>query len=172
MTIHNLLRDVGERVVITTAVGEQVVVEILSNNRIGVVAPSGMKISNLEDDYSIDFNPTLQVVHVTYVGVVSLKARICAVNEVCENYAQSSPLKILVDVNKLEMNLSAEEQIAFGEYLAGHADLTGARVAVLHKPEHNPNLLIDVSAFNNGYLLAEFNRRKNAELWLTRSAAA
>lgn len=171
MTIHNLERNIGEKLVITTAAGKHVVVEVLGNNRFGILAPDDINIRNQEASYSIDLNVALQIVNVTYWGAVSLKDRMSAVNEVCENYAQSDPLKILVDVNKLEMDLTAEEQIAFGEYLAGHAGLTDARVAVLHKSEHNPNLLVDITAFNNGYLLAEFNKRINAESWLMRIAA-
>ena len=44
--------------------------------------------------------------------------------------------------------------------------LPNARVAVLHKPDFNPNAIIDDSAFNNGYLLAQFSSPDDAELWL------
>ena len=171
MIIHSLERDIGEKVVITTASGEQVLIEVLGNDLFGISAPDGINVSHQEAGYSIDFNPALKVVNVSYLGAVSLKDRVCAVNDVCENYARFGPLKILVDVNKLEMELTTEEQVAFGEYLAGHVDLTDARVAVLHKPEHNPNLVVDITAFNKGYLLAEFNKKENAEAWLLRTAA-
>ena len=129
MIIHSLERDVGEKVVITTAAGEQVVLEVLGNDLFGISAPKGIHVSNQEAGYSIDFNPALRVVTVCYKGAVSLKDRMCAVDEVCENYAGTGPLKILVDVNKLEMDLTTEEQIAFGEYLAGHVDFRWSSLA-------------------------------------------
>ena len=66
------------------------------------------------------------------------------------------------------MDLSFEDQQAFGEHLANHPGLTYARVAVLHKPDFNPNVVIDDSAYNNGYVLAQFSSRHDAELWLLR----
>ncbi len=66
------------------------------------------------------------------------------------------------------MDLSFDEQQAFREHLANNPGLTDARVAVLHKPDFNPNAIIDDSAFNNGYLLAQFSSHADAELWLLR----
>jgi hypothetical protein len=119
-------------------------------------------------NYTIDFDPARNIVSVTYSGRVSLEQRKRAVRQVCDAYAQLSPLKILVDVIALEMDLPVEEQMQFGEYLAANEGLRNARVAVLHKSGHNPNVVIDSCAFNKGYLLAEFNRRQNAESWLTK----
>ena len=82
------------------------------------------------------------------------------------NYSHLKPLNILVDVRELEMDLSFEEQQAFGEHLANHPGLTYARVAVLHNIDFNPNVVIDESAYNNGYVLAQFSSRNDAELWL------
>lgn len=43
MIIHSLERDIGEKVVITTASGEQVLIEVLGNDLFGVSAPDGIK---------------------------------------------------------------------------------------------------------------------------------
>ena len=109
----------------------------------------------------------LNIVNVTYTGTVSLHNRMQAVERVCRNYSQLRPLKILVDVRELVMDLSVEEQREFGKHLASHPGLTNARVAVLHKHDYNPNVVIDDAAFSNGYLLAQFSSRSDAELWLT-----
>ena len=116
--------------------------------------------------YVIHKDEALGIVNVTYTGTVSLHNRMQAVERVCRNYSHLHPLKILVDVRELVMDLSFDEQQAFGKQLANNPALTNARVAVLHKPDFNPNAIIDDSAFNNGYMLAQFISPDDAELWL------
>jgi len=117
--------------------------------------------------YVIHMDESLNIVNVTYTGTVSLHSRMQAVERVCRNYSDSRPLKILVDVRELVMDLSVEEQQEFGKHLAKHPGLINARVAVLHKPDFNPNVVIDDSAFNDGYILAQFSSLTDAELWLS-----
>jgi len=76
------------------------------------------------------------------------------------------PLKILVNVCQLKMHLTLDEQISYGEYLAVHSGLRNARVAVFHPASHNPNVIIDSTAFSNGYMLAQFIDIKEAINWL------
>ena len=116
--------------------------------------------------YVIELNKPLEIVNVIYSGKVSLDMRLQAVDQVCCNYCHLIPLRILVDVRELVMDLSFDEQQAFGKQLANNPALTNARVAVLHKPDFNPNAIIDDSAFNNGYMLAQFISPDDAELWL------
>ena len=116
--------------------------------------------------FRIALDDSLEIVNVVYNGTVDLETRKQAVERVCSGYGDLQPLKILVDVRELIMDLTFDEQQAFGEYLANHPGLTDARVAVLHRPEFNPNVVIDSSAYNNGYLLAQFSSRRDAEMWL------
>jgi hypothetical protein len=118
--------------------------------------------------YRINFNESLEIVNVIYSGAVSIDKRKQAVEQVCSNHSRLKPLKILVDVRELVMDISFADQQAFGEHLANHPGLTHARVAVLHKPDFNPNLVIDDSAYNNGYVLAQFSSHADAESWLLR----
>ena len=118
--------------------------------------------------YRIDFDSSINIVHVIYGNNVTLQERIEAVENVCSHYIDFKPLKILVDVRDLVMSLSFHEQQSFGEYLATHRGLINARVAVVHKSSHNPNVVIDTVAFSNGYKLAEFKNIKDAEAWLSR----
>ena len=118
--------------------------------------------------YVIHMDESLGIVNVTYSGTVSLHNRMQAVERVCRNYGHLQLLKILVDVRELVMDLSIEEQQAFGKYLASHPGLTNARVAVVHKPDFNPNVVIDDSAYNDGYMLAQFSSLTDAELWLSK----
>jgi hypothetical protein len=116
--------------------------------------------------YELKYNQSINIICVIYSGIVSLKERKAAVNEVCAKTFDQKELKILVNVCDLTMNLSIKEQSHFGEYLASHPGLSHAKVAVLHKPGYNPNLLIDTCAFNNGYRLAEFIKLEEANTWL------
>lgn len=116
--------------------------------------------------YIIELDKPLEIVNVIYSGKVSLDMRMQAVEQVCSSHSHLKPLRILVDVRELVMDLSFDEQQAFGKQLANNAALTNARVAVLHKPDFNPNAIIDDSAFNNGYMLAQFSSPDDAELWL------
>ena len=116
--------------------------------------------------YKIESKPPSNIVTLTYSGKVDLDMRLRTVNEICSNYSDLKPLRVLVDVRDLEMDMLFGEQEAFGEYLANHYDLHNARVAVLHKPSFNPNAVIDAKAYSNGYQLAQFSDRRDAELWL------
>jgi hypothetical protein len=118
--------------------------------------------------YSITYHEPLNIVHVIYSDAVSLDERVRAVEEVCRLYAHSRPLRILVNVRELEMRLSFQDQQTFGDFLASHPELSDARVAVLHSQSHNPNIVIDMSAFNGGYTLAQFNDTNDAEDWLVK----
>lgn len=117
-------------------------------------------------NYTIDFDSEKEIVKVAYAGRVSLDERVQAVKDVTRTYAKYMPLKILIDVRDLKMHLSLEEQKHFGQYLSNHKGLAEAKVAVLHPSDHNPNLLVDIHAFNNGYRLAEFEKRQVAQTWL------
>lgn len=116
--------------------------------------------------YTIELDNSREIVNVIYDGTVSLDMRKQAVEQVCNEHGEFKPLRILVDVRELIMDLAFEEQHAFGKYLANHPGLNHARVAVLHNSDFNPNVVIDSSAYNNGYLLAQFSNRYDAEMWL------
>ena len=119
--------------------------------------------------YTVTYDQPQGILRVIYSGAVTFDERLEAVEEVCLLYAHLRPLHILVNVRKLTMSLSFQEQQTFGDFIAGHPTLLDARVAVLHESGHNPNMVIDMSAFNNGYTLAQFNSTKEAEEWLRKS---
>lgn len=133
--------------------------------------------------YRIDFNEINGVIQVVYAGKVTLAERRQAVEDVCTQYGACRPLRILVDVSELEMVMTLDEQKAFGEFLASRSELADARVAVLYGKElcgkeqdgapslaqrksQNPNIIVDLVAFNNGYRLAQFVSLQLAAEWL------
>ena len=56
--------------------------------------------------YTIELHEQLQIVNVLYTGIAGLDLRMQAVKHVCENHAHLKPLKLLVDVRELLMDLS------------------------------------------------------------------
>ena len=116
--------------------------------------------------FKIDFDESSQIVSVVFSGATDLESKLRAVKEVTRIHADQEELKILVDVRKQIMNMSLDEQEAFGEYLANHNGLRNAKVAVLHEPGFNPNTVIDVISYKNGYRLAEFSSLQEARHWL------
>ena len=116
--------------------------------------------------YKIEFDEESKIVTVKYTGSVSLDSRLSAVNDVCISYSHLNPLRILIDVIDLDMQLSYEEQTYFGTQLAANKDLENAKVAVLHEKNNNPNLIVDTTAFINGYQLVQFDIKKEALSWL------
>ena len=120
-------------------------------------------------NYKISWDQSSGIISCIYQGTVSLEDKLQSVDEVCREYPLCKPFRILLIVCDLIMALSLEQQRLFGEYLASHPDLKTAKVAVLHKPDYNPNLMIDVTAFNNGYTLAEFNNIDDANIWLLKN---
>lgn len=116
--------------------------------------------------YEVNICAKTQIISVIYEGPVSFQERKTTISEVCERFGEMAPLKILVNVVKLEMVLSLDEQKELGEFLASHPLLSDARIAVLHETSVNPNIMVDIIAFTNGYLLAEFTSKTEAEDWL------
>lgn len=116
--------------------------------------------------YEIEFDDASKIVTVKYTGRVSLNERLSAVEEVSASYSHLNPLRILIDVVSLDMQLSYKEQKNFGTYLATNRRLKNARVAVFHQANNNPNVFVDSTAFLNGYQLAQFDNEKGAHSWL------
>ena len=116
--------------------------------------------------FKIEFDEASKIVTVKYTGSVSLDSRLRAVNDVCSSYSHLNPLRILIDVIDLDMQLSFEEQTYFGKHLAANKDLENAKVAVVHGKNKNPNLIVDTTAFVNGYQLVQFDIKKEAQSWL------
>ena len=119
--------------------------------------------------YKITFDETSEIVTVKYNGAVSLQQRLNAVDDVCNSYAHLVPLRILVNVIDLDMQLSFDEQAYLGAHLAANKDLRNAKIAVLHEKNSNPNLIVDTTAYINGYQLVQFDSPDEAYLWLARA---
>ena len=172
MTIHQRVIDAGESLVIVRPCGEKVVIAVGQKNEITVTMPDNVPVKIESDHYTVDFNPSREIIKVTYRGSLDLDTRKHVVDQLNETFAVPNPLKILLDVNQLKMDWSIAEQAEFADYVATHKRLKHARVAVLHQADNNPNWFIDTCAFNSGCLVAQFTREKQAEAWLVTKIAA
>jgi hypothetical protein len=119
--------------------------------------------------YKIEFEEDSKIVTVKYTGSVSLDTMLSAINDTCSSYSNLNPLRLLIDVIDLDMQLSYEEQTYFGKQLAATKFLEKAKVAVFHKENNNPRLIIDTIAFINGYHLVQFENKKEAQSWLAKA---
>jgi hypothetical protein len=172
MAIHQRVTEKGDSLVIITASGERILLTVGSDDSLAVTVPDNLSAKIEGDNYTVEFNPSLSIIKVTYRGSLDLDTRKHVVDQLGESFAVPNPLKILVDVNQLEMDWPIAEQAEFAQYVANHKRLSSAKVAVLHKPDHNPNWFIDTCAFNSGCLVAQFTRENQAEEWLENEAAA
>jgi len=107
-----------------------------------------------------------KVISVSYTGGLTLTERMAAVNEVCDMLTDDVNVLMLIDVRQVENKMSTKEQEFFGEYLANKPEFKRAKIAVLSKPDHNPNTIINNTAYLNGYHIVPFTCRSEAIYWL------
>ena len=118
--------------------------------------------------YSTQQNDS-NITTVIFTGSVGLSERIMAVDEVCGLVESSVPVRLLIDVRDIIMNMSTDEQIYFGKYIASREQFSEAKVAVVHNPGTSPNIMISTTAYLEGYHVVEFDDLNEANLWLLRS---
>ena len=117
--------------------------------------------------HQIDTLADANIIVVKYSGDVGLKERLSAVVEVCDMLNDTSCVRLLIDIRQINNTMSNEQQQYFGRYLANKPELKNAKVAVLSEQlERNANLVINNTAYLEGYHVAPFNSRGEAISWL------
>lgn len=106
------------------------------------------------------------IIRVTFNGTVDLHERMLAVDEVCELVNSPHNVRLLIDVRNIKMDMSLDDQQYFGRFLASKQALANAKVALLHKPRDNPNIVINAVAYAEGYHVVEFDQLNEAHMWL------
>ena len=106
------------------------------------------------------------IITVTYTGSADLHERKAAIVETCKLFKPSDFVRLLFVVRKLIMKMSHDEQKSFAEYLSGKKELVNAKVAVLHNPKSNLDLLINAFAYEKGYYTVDFQNKSGAIAWL------
>ena len=108
-----------------------------------------------------------EIITVCYAGEVKLQERKIAVDEVCALVNPSNAIKLLIDVTNIRVNMPESDQKIFAGYLSEKNELKNAKVAVLHNPQNNPNIIIGAVAYAKGYFTVNFDNKTNAISWLT-----
>lgn len=116
--------------------------------------------------YFIQADSSWGLITVSYKEKVDLAQRISATKDVCRLIENWNSVRILVDVRAIQMEMTLEEQEQFGRYIATRDELEKAKVAVLHKSDYNPNVIIDTFAYLNGYNVVAFTDDSEAQDWL------
>ncbi|MFV8783843.1 hypothetical protein ACNKU7_15605 [Microbulbifer sp. SA54] len=116
--------------------------------------------------FQIRFDPSTRIVRATFFDDVYLADKVASARQIAEKYGHLHPLRLLVDVRRAVLHLSASERAQFGTYAAQLEGLKHARAAVLHATDHNANLIIDHAAQAHGMVVGEFITEAAALDWL------
>lgn len=117
--------------------------------------------------HTISVDKSTNIISVKYLGDVSIKERLEAVESVCNLDEVDEKKKLLIDITEIKNNMTKDEQEYFGKYLAARKELKNAKVAVISNNEiHNPNMIINSEAYLNGYSLVPFTSKEDACTWL------
>lgn len=117
--------------------------------------------------FQVRFNSDTRVVTAVFFDRVELADKMASARQVAEKYGHLHPLMLLVDVRNAEIALSMEERRFFGTFAARLQGLSHGKVAVLHAPDHNANVVIDSTAQAEGMHIVEFVSEHAALEWLT-----
>ena len=115
--------------------------------------------------YSI-INGDNEIVTLKYSGAVNYEERLQALEEICQLIASKGPILLVVDLCDMRLNMTMEEQVAFGKYLANKKELANSKVAMLNDKQLNPNSIVETYAYLGGYQAVSFDRQSEARLWL------
>jgi len=106
------------------------------------------------------------IVTLKYSGVVNYGERLKALEDICQRIERDGPLLLIVDFCEMQMNMTMEEQVIFGKYLANKSELSGSRIAMLNNNQINANSIVETYAYLGGYRAVSFDRQAEARLWL------
>lgn len=116
--------------------------------------------------YNIQLIEKKQIIAVTYIGDISLDVRLSAVHDLCSNYKQFQPFRLLIDSRLALQQMSKNEQIIFGRYIADREEFNQAFAATLSTPNNSINKVIVREAAHLGHQIVAFDTKNEAIKWL------
>lgn len=116
--------------------------------------------------FQIRFDPGTRIVRAVFFNEVTVEEKFSAARQVAEKFGHMHPLLMIVDVRQAKLLLSVQERVEFGVFAATLQGLSHARIAVLHAPDHNENVIIDGAAQAQGMNVVEFVTEVAALEWL------
>ena len=81
--------------------------------------------------HSTEYSGETGIIHIRYLGNVTLDDRLNIINELCVDFRQYLPFKLAINVSALTYQLTQAEQEILGKYIAEREELLDARVAVI-----------------------------------------
>nr|WP_010132618.1 hypothetical protein [Microbulbifer agarilyticus] len=121
--------------------------------------------------FHVRYDQASRIVHLSFFAQVDLAEKQAAAGQVAKSYGHLRPLCVLEDVRRAEIVMTPEERAAFGAFVAHLPGVSHARVAVLHTPEHNANVIIDSVAQKEGLVVREFVTEAAALHWFAECEA-
>ena len=117
--------------------------------------------------FQIRFNSDTRIVTAVFFDRVELSDKLASARQVAEKFGHLHPLMLLVDVRRADIVMTMEERRTFGAFAAHLPGLSHGKIAVLHAPDHNANVVIDSTAQAEGMRVVEFVTEHAALEWLT-----
>ena len=91
---------------------------------------------------------------------------------ISQKYGHFKPLRILVDVRRVKINMTPEKNQAFAQFISSLPGFGEARIAVLHDISHNPMTATDQESRDSGLLVRSFFSEAESIRWLTARQAS
>ncbi|WOX06591.1 hypothetical protein [Microbulbifer pacificus] len=120
--------------------------------------------------FQIRFNPEARIVNAVFFDRVDFAEKLASARQIAEKFGHLHPLRLLVDVRRADIVLTINERQKFGSFAAHLTGLRHGRVAVLHAPNFNANIIIDSTAQSEGMDVREFVTEQAALAWLVADA--
>ncbi|WP_105101837.1 hypothetical protein [Microbulbifer pacificus] len=120
--------------------------------------------------FHIRFNTELRIVHAVFFDRVDFAEKLASARQIAEKFGHLHPLRVLVDVRRADIVLSVKERQKFGKFVARQTGTSHSRVAVLHAPDFNANIIINSAAQSEGMQVREFVTEQAAQGWLMMEA--
>lgn len=119
--------------------------------------------------YAFQLDSQRSLATAIYDGTTSLYDRLELLDSIAYLRAEYPRLRVLIDMRRAGHNLKADEEVAFGMWLADHSSqLAGLRVALV-SGGHNPHSAIQTVVSSRGCLdMKEFEAEESALNWLNR----
>lgn len=86
---------------------------------------------------------------------------------ISQKYGHLNPLLILVDVRRVNINMTPDENQAFAQFISSLPGFSEARIGVLHSLSHNPMSATDRESRDSGLLVRSFFSEAESTRWLT-----
>lgn len=116
--------------------------------------------------YKIEVMSALKIIRVTYSGDLTFNDRIQAVHILCCEFNIFDRFKLLIDVRRVNQEMTSLEQEIFGKFIASKEEFNQAKVAVVDNILEPVDQIMIREALKDDYQIKMFDNEKEALSWL------